>query len=116
VQLIYSLSWSGDRLLEEARSDPRRYERLLQQVAIVTDERPDVLKVPTAALRFRPPVARDDDGQAIRREQIRREVGEHIRVAAVEEPRDRWARIGACRRSALAARRIGGKASCVHAG
>jgi hypothetical protein len=28
----------GDRRLEDARTDPRRYERLLRQVAIVTDE------------------------------------------------------------------------------
>ncbi len=28
----------GDRRLEDARSDRRRYEQLLQQVAIVTDE------------------------------------------------------------------------------
>ena len=28
----------GDRRLEEARSDPRHYERLLRQIAIVTDE------------------------------------------------------------------------------
>jgi hypothetical protein len=28
----------GDRRLEDARSDSRRYERLLRQIAIVTDE------------------------------------------------------------------------------
>src|SRR5205823_3718715 len=28
----------GDRRIEEARDDPRRYARLLQQIAIVTDE------------------------------------------------------------------------------